>query len=202
MKALIVVDIQKDFCEGGNLAVAGGNKVAGLVSELMLRKEGAWPLYPVVALTRDWHIAPGNHFAYYEEPNYMTSWPVHCVAGTRGAEIHPDIARALRNLPPSKVTMDFFNKGEYTAAYSGFEGRNSLEVPLHIWLKAYGVTEVDIVGLALDYCVKETAIAAALSGFNPRVLTSYTASVHPENDVDTLGTLATQGVSLSEWGLD
>lgn len=198
MKALIVVDIQKDFCEGGNLAVAGGNKVAGLVSSRLMP---AWPLYPVVALTRDWHIAPGNHFAIYEEPDYKTSWPVHCVAGTRGAEIHPDITRALRNLPRD-TAVDFFNKGATSAAYSGFEGRNSLEVPLHIWLKAYGVTEVDIVGLALDYCVKETARAAALNHYNTRVLTSYTASVHPENDVETLAGISQWGATLSEWGLD
>jgi len=167
-KALICVDIQRDFCEGGNLAVEGGNAVAAAVAKLV-------PTYGVVAFTRDWHINPAGHFALGgAAPDFDTTWPVHCVAGTAGAEMHTELVSAMWGSPNGTL----FSKGATSAAYSGFEGVNYYEVGLEVWLRAQGVTEVDVVGLALDYCVKATALDAAAAGFDTRVLVDYTAAVN------------------------
>jgi len=178
-KALIVVDLQVDFCEGGNLPVVGGNEVATRVSNLI-----AGPDYKVIAVTKDWHINPGSHFA--QVPDYKDSWPVHCVAGTLGARLHKDIHSAQKEASgwQKNKTIEYFHKGMYSADYSGFDGVNSNEVPLEFWLRAYGVDAVDIVGLAFDYCVKETALDAVGRGFTTRVLTYYTAAVRPESELD------------------
>ena len=168
-KALICVDIQRDFCEGGNLAVEGGNAVAAAVAKLV-------PTYDVVAFTSDWHINPAGHFALGGAvPDFDTTWPVHCVAGTAGAEMHPALALAMWG---SSKSGSLFTKGTTSAAYSGFEGDNHYGVGLEVWLRAQGVTEVDVVGLALDYCVKATALDAAAAGFGTRVLVDYTAAVN------------------------
>ena len=200
MKALIVVDVQNDFCEGGNLAVAGGNAVADRVAELI--RGGRAPLakdpgqYEVIALTKDWHVDPGDHFALTGEPDYVDSWPVHCVAGTRGAELH---LRVKNVIPGARATVGIFGKGKHEAAYSGFEGVNGYGVGLAVWLRAHGVTEVDVVGLATDYCVKATALDAVRLGFKTSVLTDYCAAVHPDNVGDVYATLRNAGVEIESW---
>jgi len=110
-KALVIVDVQNDFCEGGSLAVAGGAAVAGGLTEHLRRHRAD---YALVAATRDYHVNPGAHFA--AEPDYRDSWPVHCVAGTEGAELHPGLDRS--------GVDEVFDKGRDTAAYSGFEARS------------------------------------------------------------------------------
>lgn len=112
MRALIVVDVQNDFCEGGSLAVTGGAAVAERISALLA---GASSDYAHVVATKDFHIDPGEHFS--DTPDYRLSWPRHCVAGTPGADFHP----ALDTGPVEAV----FTKGEYSAAYSGFEGADA-----------------------------------------------------------------------------
>jgi len=193
-KALIVVDLQVDFCEGGNLPVVGGNEVATRVSNLI-----AGPDYKVIAVTKDWHINPGNHFARFgEQPDYVDSWPVHCVAGTMGAGLHKNIALALMQASGWRENkeIEHFRKGMYDADYSGFDGENSHDVPMDLWLLQHGVDAVDIVGLAFDYCVKETALDAVGRGFTTRVLTYYTAAVNPEEKLDAERALLEQGVLL------
>ena len=110
-RALIVVDVQNDFCEGGSLAVTGGALVAQRVAEHIAAHHQE---YAAVVATADWHIDPGSHFS--DHPDYVDSWPVHCVAGHDGADFHPGFQPALDHVEA------IFRKGEFSAAYSGFEG--------------------------------------------------------------------------------
>ncbi|MDR0837079.1 MAG: isochorismatase family protein [Propionibacteriaceae bacterium] len=182
-RALIVVDVQNDFCEGGALGVDGGLAVAAAIADLLALDHG----YDHVVATRDHHIDPGTHFA--DEPDYADSWPRHCVAGTPGAELHP----ALHDHAFEAV----FDKGEYAAAYSGFEGA-CVGVGLAEWLSARDVTSVDVVGIATDYCVKVTAIDAAKAGFETTVLLDLTAAVNPDNVPGVLLEFAEAGVGVEE----
>lgn len=141
---LLVVDVQHDFCEGGSLAVGGGAGVAGAISRLLADHP-----YDHVVATRDRHVDPGEHFA--DAPDFRDSWPHHCVVGTRGAELHDDLDTARLEA--------IFDKGAFSAAYSGFEGAAD-GTELEGWLRARHVTRVDVVGLATDYCVRATALDA------------------------------------------
>jgi nicotinamidase/pyrazinamidase len=178
-RVLIIVDVQLDFCEGGSLAVAGGASVAARINAVT----GG---YDQVVATRDYHVDPGDHFS--ETPDYVASWPVHCVAGTAGAAFHP----ALDVAPVRAV----FSKGEYAAAYSGFEGAEPGGSGLADWLRARDVTEVDVVGIATDYCVRATARDAAQAGFATTVLTELTAGVAPTSTANALDELRAAGVTV------
>ena len=176
-RALIVVDVQRDFCEGGALAVAGGAAVAERINRLLLRDHG----YDVVVATRDHHVDPGGHFS--DSPDFKDSWPPHCVAGTHGAQQHPGLVFAGWD--------GLFLKGRNEAAYSGFEGTDEITgEPLADFLVKRGVTEVDVCGIAADYCVNATARDAAAAGFDTTVLIDFTAAVHPESMPDL----------MKEWG--
>jgi nicotinamidase/pyrazinamidase len=180
--ALIVVDVQNDFCEGGSLAVAGGAEVARRVAALLAGDHG---YYHVVA-TRDHHIDPGEHFA--EQPDFVDSWPRHCEVGTRGAELHPQLA---------ETTFEaVFDKGEYAAAYSGFDGSTADGQPLADWLRDRGVSDVDVCGIATDYCVKATAADAVDAGFTTTVLLDLTAAVAPAHIDQTIIELAGADVAV------
>ena len=181
-RALVVVDVQNDFCEGGSLAVPGGADVAGAISE-HVRAHAAD--YAHVVATRDHHVDPGEHFA--EQPDFLDTWPPHCVAGTEGAELHPRLERE----PIEAV----FDKGEHAAAYSGFEGRAD-GVALADWLRARGVDAVDVVGIATDHCVRATALDAVAEGFATRVLLPLTAGVSEATTDAALDQLRTAGVEL------
>lgn len=179
-RALIVVDVQNDFCEGGSLAVAGGAAVAAAIYA-HIPSAG----YDHVVATRDHHIDPGSHFA--AEPDFLETWPAHCVVGTGGVELHP----ALDRWPLEAV----FDKGEYAAAYSGFEARTD-GVPLADWLRERRVDAVDVVGIATDHCVRATALDAVGNGFATRVLLALTAGVDPSTTEAALDQLRTAGVQL------
>ena len=179
--ALIVVDVQNDFCEGGSLAVAGGADVAQRIAELIGADHG----YDQVVATRDHHVDPGDHFA--EQPDFVDSWPAHCVAHTEGAQHHPSLDRA--------AFAAIFDKGEYAAAYSGFEGTSADGVPLADWLRDRGVDRVDVCGIATDYCVKATALDAAHNGFATTLLLDLTAAVNPAAVERVIVELAEAGVT-------
>lgn len=188
-RALIVVDVQNDFCEGGSLAVAGGARVASDISEMLhLRSAGApeAPVYAQLVATRDHHIAPGDHWS--REPDFRDSWPVHCKVGTDGEAFHP-------NLDPQPFDAIFL-KGEYQAAYSGFEGRNTDGVALADWLRERGITAVDVCGLATDYCVRATALDAVREGFATRLLLDLCAGVAEESTSAALAEMDAAGVSV------
>ncbi|MFJ9829421.1 isochorismatase family protein [Streptomyces sp. NPDC101160] len=188
-RALIVVDVQNDFCEGGSLAVAGGADVAAAITELVGETAGA--AYQHVVATRDHHVEPGAHFS--DEPDYLTSWPRHCVAGTEGVGFHPNFAPAVA----SGAIAAVFDKGAYEAAYSGFEGRDENGSTLADWLRARNVTEVDVVGIATDHCVRATALDAAREGFHTRVLLDLTAAVAQETTDRAMEELRQAGVALT-----
>jgi nicotinamidase/pyrazinamidase len=181
-RALVVVDVQNDFCEGGSLAVAGGAAVAAAISA---HTRSARDRYAHVVATRDHHIDPGHHFA--ESPDFLDTWPAHCVVGTAGVDLHP----ALDREPLEAI----FDKGEYAAAYSGFEG-SADGVPLADWLRERGVDAVDVVGIATDHCVRATALDAVGNGFATRVLLNLTAGVAEGTTKAALEQLRAAGVEL------
>jgi len=181
VRALIVVDVQNDFCEGGSLAVAGGSAVAAAISEYLADAE-----YAHVVASRDYHIDPDGHFS--DQPDFVNSWPRHCVAGTPGAQFHP-------SLDTSRVQA-VFSKGAYAAAYSAFEGTDEAGAPLADWLRDRDVDALDVVGIATDYCVRATALDAARQGFATKVLLGMTAGVDPVTTREALDALRDAGVDL------
>ncbi|MFF8504207.1 isochorismatase family protein [Streptomyces anulatus] len=187
-RALIVVDVQNDFCEGGSLAVAGGADVAAAITDLI---GAAQPGYRHVVATRDHHIDPGDHFS--ASPDFEHSWPAHCVAGTEGVGFHPNFAPAVA----SGAIDTVFDKGAYAAAYSGFEGSDENGTGLAQWLRDREVTEVDVVGIATDHCVRATALDAAREGFVTHVLLDLTAGVSGATTERALAEMRTAGVKLS-----
>ncbi|MGC5342184.1 isochorismatase family protein [Streptomyces sp. DT24] len=187
-RALIVVDVQNDFCEGGSLAVAGGADVAAAITDLIGEAQAG---YRHVVATRDHHIDPGDHFS--TRPDFEHSWPVHCVAGTEGVGFHPNFAPAVA----SGAIESVFDKGAYAAAYSGFEGTDENGAGLAEWLRDHDVTEVDVVGIATDHCVRATALDAAREGFTTRVLLGLTAGVAEATTERALKELREAGVELS-----
>ncbi|MBQ1162150.1 isochorismatase family protein [Streptomyces sp. A73] len=187
-RALIVVDVQNDFCEGGSLAVGGGADVAAAITDLVGDASAG---YRHVVATRDTHIDPGDHFS--ADPDFRRSWPPHCVAGTEGVGFHPNFAPAVASGSIEAV----FDKGAYTAAYSGFEGADENGTALADWLRERDVTEVDVVGIATDHCVRETALDAAREGFRTQVLLDLTAGVADESVQQALDALREAGVELT-----
>ena len=183
MRALIIVDVQNDFCEGGSLAVAGGAAVARSISSLLA---SAGHGYDHVVATKDYHIDPGSHFA--KDPDYAHTWPVHCVAGSPGAEFHPDLA--------TEPIEAVFRKGAHAAAYSGFEGVTDDGTPLADWLRAHDVDRVDVVGIATDYCVRATAADSAANGFRTSVLLELTTGVAPGTTAEAITQLRDTGVEV------
>lgn len=164
-RALILVDVQKDFCPGGSLATGRGDEVAGLLGAFQLSHPDQ---FDAVVATQDWHIDPGEHFS--DNPDFVDSWPVHCVADSDGAAMHDKIRTDLIN--------DFFRKGQYSAAYSGFEGTAvSDDTSMADWLQSRGITDVDIAGIATEHCVRATALDALKAGFKVRVLTGFCSAV-------------------------
>ncbi len=189
-RALLVTDVQNDFCEGGSLPVDGGARVAADIAEVV----HAWvaggpdaPDYAHVVATKDHHVDPGEHWS--REPDYRDSWPVHCRVGTDGAAFHP-------NLDPQPFDAIFL-KGEHEAAYSGFQGRTVDGVALADWLHSHEVTSVDVCGIATDYCVRRTALDAVQAGFATRVLADLCAGVAPDTSAAALEELRAAGVTVA-----
>lgn len=189
-RALIVVDVQNDFCEGGSLAVEGGGAVAEGVSR-HLTEHGT--RYAAVVATADWHVDPGDHWS--DEPDFQNSWPVHCEVGTIGAEFHPGLAPALEHV------QAVFRKGEHEAAYSGFEGATEIHgrrLGLAEWLRERGIASVEVAGIATDYCVRATALDAVGQGLRTTVLGDLTAGVAPESTERALEELRAAGVEIRD----
>ncbi|MBD0673537.1 isochorismatase family protein [Streptomyces sp. CBMA156] len=187
-RALIVVDVQKDFCEGGAVPVGGGAGRARAIADLVGRTAGGE--YTHVVATRDHHLDPGGHFS--DHPDFKDSFPVHCVAGTEGGEFHPDFAPAVE----TKVDEVFY-KGAHSASKSGFEGFTADGTALADWLRAWEVTEVDVVGIATDHCVKATALDGVRADFAVGVLLDYTAGVAADTTARAVDELGRAGVELS-----
>ncbi|SCE66974.1 isochorismatase family protein [Micromonospora chokoriensis] len=181
--ALIIVDVQNDFCEGGSLAVAGGAGVAAGISRLLANEPDRWTH---VVATKDYHVDPGAHFG--DPPDFVESWPRHCVVGTSGSEFHSELDTAR--------VEAIFHKGEHAAAYSGFEGHADDGECLADWLRRHDVDRVDVVGIATDHCVRATALDAAREGFATTVLLELTAAVAPATTDVALRAMEGAGVTL------
>ncbi len=184
MRALIVVDVQNDFCEGGSLAVQGGAAVAAGISSFLAKPDHG---YAHVVATTDYHIDPGSHFS--DDPDYWQSWPVHCVAGSSGAAFHPAF--------DTSSVEAVFRKGAHAAAYSGFEGVDEQGTPLADWLREHDIDAVDVVGIATDYCVRATAADAVAAGLRTRVLLGLTVGVDPRTTAEAIAALRAAGVEMA-----
>lgn len=182
-RALIIVDVQPTFCEGGALAVEGGNTVAEEIARFAVEHRDA---YDFIVTTQDWHIDPGAHFS--ENPDFVDTWPPHGVAGTAEAELHPALAGVQADAA--------VKKGQFAAAYSGFEGMDSTGTSLAALLATAGVTAVDVVGIAESHCVKETALDAVREQLPTRVLTDLTVPVTPELGEAARERMVSAGVQL------
>lgn len=172
--ALIIVDVQNDFCPGGALAVAEGDTVIPILNRLA-------PHFGTVVATQDWHPAAHSSFAAQGGP-----WPPHCVAGTPGADFHPALDRAAIDLVIRKAMLTGQD------AYSGFDGTD-----LAAQLRARGVRRVYVGGLALDYCVDATARDARVAGFATTVLRDATRAVFPEQTPQKLDAWREAGIGIA-----
>jgi nicotinamidase/pyrazinamidase len=189
-RALIVVDVQNDFCEGGSLAVEGGARVASDIGELLhhwTRRDDQAPAYDVVVASKDHHIDPGSHWS--DEPDFVESWPVHCEVGTDGEAFHP-------NLDPQPFDAIFL-KGSHEAAYSAFEGRTVDGDLLADWLRAHRVDQVDVCGIATDYCVRATALDSHRAGFETRLVEGLCAGVAPDSTKRALAEMEAAGITVA-----
>jgi len=178
-RALIVVDVQNDFCPGGSLAVARGDEVVAPLNKLMREfLDSAEPVFK----TRDWHSAKTSHFAAYGG-----TWPVHCVQGTRGAEFHPDL------LDDPRITIISKGIDERADGYSGFDGTN-----LEQLLRDEGVDEVWVGGLATDYCVKHTVLDALHAGFKVRALADAMrpVNINPQDGEQAIREMQAAGAEI------
>ncbi len=188
-RALFIVDVQNDFTEGGTLAVQGGAAVARAVSRYL---DAHHADYELVFASRDWHHGHtdnGGHFAADGEPDYVDTWPVHCVAGTPGADYHPDL---------DLDEIDFhIHKGQGVPAYSIYEGTTEDGESVRDLIERHGVDQIDLVGLATDYCVRASAIDAHEHGKRVRVLTDLVAGVAAESSERALRELEARGVELA-----
>jgi nicotinamidase/pyrazinamidase len=189
-RALLVVDVQNDFCEGGSLPIEGGARVASDIGELLhhwTRGDDRAPSYDVVVASKDHHIDPGHHWS--REPDYVDSWPVHCQVGTDGEAFHP-------NLDPQPFDAIFL-KGEHDAVYSAFEGKTVDGERLADWLRARKVDQLDVCGLATDHCVRLSALDARKEGFATRVITALFAGVAPGTTEQELVEMKAAGVTIA-----
>jgi nicotinamidase/pyrazinamidase len=183
-RALIIVDVQIDFCEGGSMGVAGGAATAAAITAHLAAEHGR---YAHVVASRDYHEDPGGHFA--AEPDFVDTWPVHCRVGEAGAAFHPE-------LDVSRVE-EVFSKGRFTAAYSAFEGASASGETLAGWLREHDVDLVEVCGIATDHCVRATALDAAREGFSTTVLLDLTTGVAAETTELALTEMGAAGVSFA-----
>jgi nicotinamidase/pyrazinamidase len=189
-RALIVVDVQNDFCEGGSLPVAGGAEVAYRIGTLLhhwTAEDPKAPDYAAAVAVREHHIDPGSHFS--DNPDFVTSWPPHCLADTDGAAFHP-------NLDPQPFDA-IFMKGEHSAAYSGFDGHTVEGATLAEWLRTHEITDVDVCGIATDHCVRATTLDAVREGFKARVLTDLIAGVAEDTSKAAIEEMRAAGAAIS-----
>ncbi|MDD7965219.1 isochorismatase family protein [Actinomycetospora lemnae] len=182
--ALIVVDVQLDFCEGGSMGVDGGAAVAAAISHHLGRERAR---YAHVVASRDYHEDPGDHFS--STPDYVDTWPPHCRVGHPGAAFHPDLD--VHRLE------EVFSKGRFEASYSAFEGRDTDGQLLADWLRERDVDAVEIVGIATDHCVRATALDAVRAGFATHVRLDLTAGVLPRTTARAQEEMAGAGVTLT-----
>lgn len=187
-RALIIVDVQHDFVEGGSLAVTGGRDLADrIATELIIKGHP----YDLIVSTQDWHIDPGSHFS--STPDFVDSWPVHCVAESYGAGILESIEYVLNS---TDTPVARIKKGKYGDAYSGFMGYSETGRSMSEVLRNAGIQQIDVAGLATDYCVAATALDSAKQDFDTRVLLDYSAGINADRVSEKKIELRSAGVKL------
>ncbi|MET4583610.1 nicotinamidase/pyrazinamidase [Conyzicola nivalis] len=185
-RALFIIDVQNDFTEGGALGVAGGNAVAAGITALLAEHPDR---YAHVFASRDWHDASGDNGGHFSDtPDYVDTWPSHCVAGTPGAEYNPA-------LDTSAVDVHV-RKGQGVPAYSIFEGTTTDDSDVADVLERLGVTQIDIAGIATDYCVRASALDAIATGRDVRVLADLVAGVAADSSAAALVELEAAGAEI------
>lgn len=189
-KALFVIDVQNDFCEGGALACQGGAAVAASITNYLRANRSS---YDVVIASRDWHTPNSENGGHFppdgSEPDFVTTWPLHCIAGELGAEYHPNLDSSLIDL--------HIKKGQDNHGYSIFEGVTDSGESMQESIARLGITEVDVVGIATDYCVRASALDAKNSGLEVRVITSLTAGVAAASTEVAIDELVDAGVKVA-----
>ncbi|WP_367179063.1 isochorismatase family protein [uncultured Corynebacterium sp.] len=191
--AFVVVDAQNDFSQGGSLAVAGAIEAYKATHRHLAGRAGK---YSVLVTTRDNHIDPGDHWS--DEPDFVDSWPRHCAAGEPGSDYHPEMKRALdyfAAVNPQVPRIDV-TKGEYEAAYSGFEGKTEAGVTLADALRAADVERLEVVGVATDHCVRATVLDGLKEGFDVAVFTNQIAAVDDARGKASLDEMAAAGAEI------
>jgi nicotinamidase/pyrazinamidase len=189
-KALFVIDVQNDFCEGGSLACQGGAQVAANITTYLKSSKSD---YDFVIASRDWHTPNslnGGHFPTQgNEPDFVNTWPLHCIAGESGAEYHPNLDASLIDI--------HIKKGQGKPGYSIFDGITDTGEKLQELIQRLGITEVDVVGIATDYCVRASALDANNFGLQVRVITSLTAGVSAASTEAAIDELVDAGVRVA-----
>jgi nicotinamidase/pyrazinamidase len=183
-RAVIVVDPQPDFFEGGALPVAGATETARRIAKF-LRERG--DEYDVTIVTQDWHLDPGEHWS--SDPNFVTTWPVHCAADTEGAAIHSSLVDQGWDL--------VIRKGLHDGAYSGFDGLSENGLTLSDELTKADIGRVTVVGFATDHCVRATALDARRGGFEVEVMLDLCAGVAPETTRTAILEMTAAGIATS-----
>ncbi|GAB3605401.1 isochorismatase family protein [Conyzicola nivalis] len=187
-KALFIIDVQNDFTEGGALGVDGGAAVAAGISKLLAQHPNR---YSHVFASRDWHDPESDNGGHISaEPDYVNTWPPHCIAGTPGAEYHPDL-----DLTAVDVHV---RKGQGVPAYSIFEGTTDEGASVGATLDSLGITDIDVAGIATDYCVRASALDAVEAGRHVRVLADLAAGVAADSSAAALVELEAAGIEIVE----
>ena len=181
-RAIVVVDPQPDFFEGGALPVAGATRTAERIAQYLLARSDE---YSMKIVTQDWHLDPGEHWS--SDPNFVTTWPVHCAADTSGARIHASLAEQSWDV--------VIRKGLHEGAYSGFDGLSQNGSTLAEELAAASIGSVTVVGFAMDHCVKATALDARRLGFDVTVLLDLCAGVAPETTDAAISEMSDAGIT-------
>lgn len=185
-RALLIVDVQNDFCEGGSLAVVGGAAVAAKITDFLKTDRDK---YELIVASRDWHDPDSNNAGHFaDQPDFIDSWPPHCVAGSQGAEYHPNLNSAAIDL--------HVEKGQGKPSYSAFEGTTASGEPLADALAAAGIDELDVVGIATDYCVLASSLDARNHGIRVNVLTEMCAGITEQTTSEALAKMQHAGCTV------
>ena len=188
-RALLVIDVQNDFCEGGALACEGGSAVAAKISSFIADHKES---YDFVIASRDWHTQNDSNDGHFPpadiEPDYVITWPLHCIAGTQGAEYHPNLDASLIDV--------HIKKGQSANGYSIFDGVTEDGTSFTDFLESNAITEVDVVGIATDYCVRASALDSVRKGLQVRVISSLTAGVSPESIEKAIDEMVDAGIAV------
>ena len=187
--AFLIIDVQNDFCEGGALACAGGAAVAKKITDYLKSDKSN---YDYIIASRDWHT-PGDlndgHFPVDGlAPDFTKTWPLHCLAGTHGAEYHPNLDTSLIDI--------HIKKGQSANGYSIFDGTNESGQSFAQLLSDLEIESVDVVGIATDYCVRASALDSLSHGLRVSVITSLTAGVSPQSTEAAIDEMVDAGVKV------